>query len=73
MKVEVTDKVSGKKMAIDPDKVLLLEPMDGGGSHIVLDPNMGRSLVEDYQELKPFFDVVMVNGAGLKAAMKLKK
>lgn len=73
MKVEVTDKVSGKKMAIDPDKVRLLEPLDAGGSHIVFDGAMGRALVEEYDDLKPYFDVVPVSAAGLKAFVKLKK
>lgn len=72
MKVEVTDKISGKKLAIDPDHVRILEPLDGGGSHIAFGSDQGRVLVEEYVDLKPFFDVVPVSAAGLKAAVKLK-
>lgn len=72
MMVEVTDKVSGKKLSVNPENVLLLEPIEGG-SHLVLEPSMGRAVVEDYELLKPFFGVVSADGAGLKALAKLKK
>lgn len=72
MKIEVTDKISGKLLAIDPEKVRILEPVDGGGCHIAFDDQQGRVLLEEYADLKPFFDVVPVTAAGLKTALKLK-
>jgi hypothetical protein len=73
MKIEVTDKLTGKKMAVDTKLIRLLEASDSGGSHIVFDKDMGRAVVEEYEDLKPFFDVIPVSSIGLKTASKLKK
>ncbi len=58
MKLELTDKVSGKKMIVDERDIMLLEPLEDGGSHIVLDPGMGRAVVEEYESLKAVIGAV---------------
>lgn len=75
MKVEVTDKVSGLKLAVDPSLVRLLEPMADGSCHIAFSEGMGRVVVESYDQLKPFFDVVVASAgaAALKAMKALRK
>lgn len=65
MKIELTDKVSSKKIAVDPKMVRLIEPADGGGCHIVFGAEMGRMVVEEYDDLKPFFEVIPVTKTGL--------
>lgn len=58
MKVELTDKKSGKKIAVDIKLIRLVEPIDGGGTHLAFDEAMGREVVEEYDKLKSLFDVV---------------
>lgn len=73
MKIELTDKVSGKKFAVDAHDIMLMEALEGGGTHIVLDPAMGRAVVEEYADLKAVTGVVDVPQAQALMAPKALK
>lgn len=72
MKIELTDFVSRKVIAIDPEKVRLIEPADNGGTHLSFDDKQGRIVAENYSDLKPFFDVISISQVGLKTLNKLR-
>lgn len=47
MKMVLTQKGDGKKLVVEMDLVKLMEPVEGGGTHVVFASDMGRVVSEE--------------------------
>lgn len=49
--IQLTDKISSKKIDVVAQQIKLLEDADGGGTHIAFGGDMGRVVAETRQQI----------------------
>lgn len=73
MKLALTDLLLGKEIVVESDDILIMEAVDGGGTHLVFAADLGRKVSEDLPSIAAAIGVTVPKAVNAASVMELKK